>query len=197
MLEVKPVIALTKVGERPIAVKNVQRGFTLIELMVTLAIAVIAMGVGVPSFMQFLRSANLSDATSNFMTAANTARAQAMKSGVNTFLVPRDVGVGWISGWVVYTDKNWNSAYDAGTDELITQHDAVSSDIAIAMSGAANGPNTLVDKYLLFNGAGFPRMKNGGFSNGTAEFSNADRTTKVIFDQTGRVRTCKSGATGC
>lgn len=173
------------------------RGFTLIELLVTVSIAAIALMVGVPSFLQFIRNANLSDATSNFMTAANAARAQAMKTGLNTFLVPRVSGNGWTSGWMVYTDKDWNTTYDAATDELVIQHDVISSDISVTTAGITAGPNTLVDGYLLFNGSGFPRLKNGGFANGTAVFSNADRSSTVIFDQTGRLRTCKTGATGC
>lgn len=173
------------------------RGFTLIELLIVIAIAAIAMSVGVPSFVQFIRSANLSDAISNFMTASNAARAQAMKTGVNTYLVPKIAANGWQSGWMVFSDKNWNKTYDVGTDEMVIQHEAISSEITITLYGSAGGPNTLVDGYLLFNGSGFPRLKAGGFANGTAQFATVDRSSRVIYDQTGRIRTCKTNATGC
>lgn len=174
-----------------------QRGFTLVELMVTVAIAAVAMMVGIPSFVQFIRNAKLSDATGNFMSASNAARAQAMKTGVNTFLVPNVSADGWKSGWMVYTDKNWNAAYDAGTDEVVMRHDAISTDITITTTVLPGSANTLVDGYLLFNGSGFPRMTNGGFANGRATFTTVDRASTVIFDQTGRVRTCTTGSTGC
>ena len=47
-------------------------GFTLVELMVTLAIAVVLMTVAVPGFVQFQRNAQLSDAVSNFIAAATS-----------------------------------------------------------------------------------------------------------------------------
>lgn len=172
-------------------------GFTLIELLIVIAIAAIAMSVGVPSFVQFIRSANLSDTVSNFMTAANSARAHAMKTGVNTYLVPKVAANGWQSGWMVFSDKNWNATYDAGSDELVTQHEAISAEITVTLYGSAGGPNTLVDGYLLFNGSGFPRLRAGGFANGTVQFATVDRSSRVIYDQTGRIRTCKTNTTGC
>ncbi len=177
-----------------------QIGFTLIELLVTIAIATVLMLVAVPSFMEFQRNARLSDAVSNFIAAANTTRANAMKQGLKTYMVPNDTGTGWTSGWMVYADSNWNNAYDAATEEVILRHEALSADIMVSTPGASGGPNSLVDGYLLFNGSGFPRLKSGSISNGRIEISrisNTARTRTVIFDQAGRVRSCTTNSTGC
>lgn len=198
MLEVSKFCS-TRIGTARVCQAHGRKhhGFTLIELLIVIAIAAIAMSVGVPSFVQFIRNANLSDALSNFMTAANSARAHAMKTGVNAFLVPKITANGWQSGWMVFSDKNWNATYDAGTDELVTQHETISTEITITTTGATGGPNTLVDGYLLFNGSGFPRLKAGGFANGTIQFSTVDRSSRVIFYQTGRIRTCKTTDLTC
>ena len=175
---------------------RVQNGFTLIELIVTIAIAATLMMVAVPSFVQFQRNARLSDAVSSFISAANTARANAMKQGVNTYLVSA-TGTNWSSGWLVYSDANWNKVFDEGTEEVVLRHEALGTDLAITTPGAIGGPNSLVDGYLMFNGSGYPRLKSGNFSNGSIEIRTTERRRTVIFDQIGRVRSCTTGSTGC
>lgn len=167
-----------------------QVGFTLIELLVTIAIATLLMMVAVPSFVAFQRNAQLSDAVSNFIAAANAARANAMKQGLNTYMVPNNTGTGWSSGWMVYADANWNEAYDAATEEVILRHEALSSDVTINTS-----TGSLADGYLMFNGSGYPRLKSGAFGGATIEMSNiSPRSSSIIIDPAGRVRSCKTGS---
>lgn len=169
-----------------------QTGFTLIELLITIAIATVLMLVAVPSFLQFQRNAQLSDAVSSFISAANTARANAMKQGLNTYMVP-NTGTDWSSGWMVYADSNWNDVYDAATDEVILRHEALSADVGINIP-----TGSLADGYLLFNGSGYPRLKIGGFGGATIKMNNTSpRSSSIIIDPAGRVRSCKPGSTGC
>lgn len=170
-----------------------QCGFTLIELMVTITIATILMMVAVPSFVQFRRNTGLSDAVSGFITSANTARANAMKQGRNTFLVPTDNALGWKSGWLVFADADWDGAYTAGTDELVSSHEAVPDDVVITTQAG----DTLGSKYLMFNGSGYPRMKNGSIASGNMVMNTADRSSTILIHVGGRVRSCKTGSTGC
>lgn len=175
---------------------GVQNGFTLIELIVTIAIAALLMVVAVPNFVQFQRNAQLSDAVSNFLAAANAARANAMKQGLNTYVVPT-TGTNWGSGWMVYSDSDWDQGFDVGIEEVVLRHEALASDITIITTGATGGPNSLVDGYLMFNGSGYPRLKNGNFSNGRIELKNTARSRTIVFDSAGRVRSCITGSTGC
>lgn len=169
-----------------------QAGFTLIELIVTIAIGTLLMLVAVPSFVQFQRNAQLSDAVSSFISAANTARANAMKQGLNTYLIP-NTGTNWNSGWLVYADANWNQVYNAGTDEVILRHEAITADVAITAPGASS----LTSGYLLFNGSGYPRLKAGGFSQATMVMCNTSRASSIIVDLAGRVRSEKATPTNC
>lgn len=172
-----------------------QTGFTLIELMVTIAIATLLMTVAVPNFVAFQRNAQLSDAVSSFIGAANATRANGMKQGLNTYLVPNSATTGWSSGWMVYADANWNDAYDAASEEVILRHEALSADITLTIPSA----NSLAgsDPYLMFNGSGYPRLKTGSFAGGTIAMSNTSRSSSIIIDNAGRVRSCKTGSTGC
>lgn len=145
------------------------------------------MMVAVPSFVQFQRNAQLSDAVSNFIAAANAARANAMKQGLDTYLVPT-TGINWNSGWMVYTDTNWNQAYDANTDEVVLRHDAISADVTISTPT----DSSIKSGYLRFNGSGYPRLKNNGFGGGTIVMSNTVRSSSIIVDPAGRIRSCKT-----
>lgn len=169
-----------------------EKGFTLIELLVTLAIGTVLMMVAVPSFMQFQRNAQLSDTVSNFIAAANTARASAMKQGVNTYLIPNNTGTGWTSGWKVFTDKDFDQAYTAG-EEIVLNREAIGGEIIVKTAATS----TLGMGYLMFNGSGYPKMKNGAPAAATIEMGNSFKKSSVIIDFAGRVRSCATGATGC
>lgn len=54
-------------------------GFTLIELMMTLAIAAIVLTLGIPSFQETMRSNRLTTQANDLVTAINLARAEAVK----------------------------------------------------------------------------------------------------------------------
>lgn len=171
------------------------KGFTLIELIVTIAIGAVLMLAAAPSFEQIRRNANLSDAVSNFILASGTAKSAALKTGRNGFVAANDATTGWTSGWFVYLDNNWNEQYDAGTDDLILMHDALSPDISVSTPGAT----AFSEGYLLFNASGFPRIKttSSGTPNGTLIMSVTNRSSSVVLNTAGRVRSCKTGDPGC
>ena len=165
-------------------------GFTLIELLVTIAIGTILMVVAVPSFVSFQRNAQLSDAVSNFMSAVNVARSNSMKQGLDSYLVPNN-GNDWKTGWNVYTDSNWNQSYDAPGDPIVLGFGTVASSVSI---GTTTG--SIAAGYVRFNGSGYPRLKNNGFGGGTLVMTNGTRTSSIIIDPVGRVRSC-GGSTAC
>jgi type IV fimbrial biogenesis protein FimT len=60
------------------------RGVTLVELMITLAIVVIAFGLGVPAFSDWIQNAQLRTAGETTMAAIQLARAEALKLNEST-----------------------------------------------------------------------------------------------------------------
>lgn len=60
-------------------VKLPQRGFSLIELMVTVSIIGILLALGAPRFAQYLRNVKLRTAAEAFMTGVQLARSEAVR----------------------------------------------------------------------------------------------------------------------
>jgi type IV fimbrial biogenesis protein FimT len=189
MLEMKSPLPWAAV---PPPTRRQVRGFTLVELMVTIAVATILMIAATPSYVTFQRNAQLSEAVNTFMSAVSAARGNAIKQGRNTYVVPLD-GTNWSSGWRVYADVDWDKAFTAGTDELILESPAPSSALTITTPT----DNSLASSYLLFNASGYPKLKNGGLATGKIVMANVYRSSTVNIDGTGRVRSCKTNSTGC
>lgn len=75
------------------------RGFTLIELMVVITIAGVMLGIGVPSFKNFIAGQRVKTAAGDFSTAAIYARSEAIKRNAEVGLVA--AAGGWKDGWSV------------------------------------------------------------------------------------------------
>lgn len=172
-------------------------GFTLVELMVTISVAAVLMAVAAPNYTTFIRNSQLSDAVGEFMSATNVARGNAIKQGINTYLVPT-TGTDWSTGWFVFADGNWDGIYTASDpkDVLIMQSQAPNSILTVGTPAGNN--STLTDGYLLFTGSGYPKQKNGGMATGKIILANGSiRSTIVYIDNTGRVRSCIKNTTTC
>jgi type IV fimbrial biogenesis protein FimT len=81
-------------------------GFTLIEMMITIVVLAILLGIAVPSFRNASLSGQLRSAANDFIATANFARSEAIKRGTPvTMCVSADgsscAAGGWEQGWIV------------------------------------------------------------------------------------------------
>lgn len=97
-------------------------GFTLLELMVTVAIMAILLAIALPSFQSSLRSNRAATATNEMMASLSLARSEAIKNKGGGAVCPSSSGTAcvgnWSDGWLVWADANGNSALDAGETVL-------------------------------------------------------------------------------
>lgn len=95
-----------------------QRGVTLVELMVTLAVLAILLAVGIPSWSETIRNNRLESAAHTFLNALNYARTEAIRRGQSVTV--RKSGSQWEEGYFAFVDLNANGEEDSGETRLRT-----------------------------------------------------------------------------
>jgi len=98
------------------------KGFTLLELIITLAIVAIVVSVGVPSFRGIIMDNRLVSQTNQFVRSISLTRSAAVRYQRNAVLcvsanydavIPTcSASTDWSNGWIVWVDKNRDSVTD-------------------------------------------------------------------------------------
>ena len=155
-------------------------GFTLVELMITLAVVVIVLAIGVPSFIQISRNNNLTVQANELVTALNFARSEAVKRGVQVTIAP--TGAEWETGWRIFTDEDNFGVLDAGETELKV-HDAIKDGYTLRTGAHFN-------LYVAYLPTGTSRG-NGG-PNDTfrlcAENKDTAQARQIVINLVGRIK---------
>ncbi|MFL6698014.1 MAG: GspH/FimT family pseudopilin [Vitreoscilla sp.] len=119
-------------------------GFTLIEVMVTLAVVGILVGLGVPSFMGMLARHAIEAQAQELQDAVRLGRNEAMKRSGPVVLCRTDAadtrrcaatGGSWQT-WLLFTDADRNGVFSAG-DALVRQHLEASDRMRVTASAAS------------------------------------------------------------
>lgn len=79
-------------------------GFTLVELMVTIAVAAILVAVALPSFQRMTSNNNITNMYYDLMAALHNARSEAVTRGAPIRV--KATSTNWSDGWAVVTDDD-------------------------------------------------------------------------------------------
>lgn len=107
-----------------------ERGFTLIELMIALAVAAIILVFAVPSFQAVINGNRLTAAANELLAGLQTARIESIRYHRRTVVcLSRNAhsatpscapaGARDADGWIAFVDGNRDGAYSAGSDTLL------------------------------------------------------------------------------
>jgi type IV fimbrial biogenesis protein FimT len=125
------------------------RGFTLIEVLVTLAIMSILVMIATPSFKSMIQSNTMSSNVNSFLADVRYARSEAIKRGGNVVMCRSDApeatspacGIGstntWVTGWIIFHDLNNGGTWNSG-EPILRVQSPISSMDSITASAATN-----------------------------------------------------------
>ncbi len=161
----------------------VTRGFTLIELMVTLTVAAILVTLST-SFSNLIQRNELTTVVNTLVADMNFARNEAIKTGAEVIICITQDGLNctkgdrWHGGWMIYYDKDGDRRRD-NNEPLTRQQSALSGTTTIIYNGRP------VDNYVRFQASGTTNYS------GTFAICNSRDTAlkrALVLSNTGRLR---------
>lgn len=125
-------------------------GFTMIELMVTLVVLGILLGVGIPSFNVILLNSRTSGLANDLTSAINVARSEAVKRAEQVTVCPSQNGTAcsgaWTDGWITIVDassevlRTWRAPFPGAN---IVQTPTANRAINFGSLGERASPDTM------------------------------------------------------
>ena len=168
-----------------------QFGFSILELMVTLAISAVLLGLALPSMQSFVGDSEITATSNQFVYSLQLARSEAIKRAGPVGVCPSNApladqpncsGNDYTAGWIVFFDDNGNGSREA-TDQIVHQAEARSNAFTIT-------PDTLFRDRIYFGGAGTSTNPVGIPISGNVriEFAEIERRD-VMIAANGRIST--------
>ena len=176
-----------------------QLGFTLLELMLTLTIAGIVAGIGVPAMRTMMLNNRLTGVSNDLLASLQHAREEALKFQTNVVVCGSPDSTAAVptcgngnGGWIVFQDLNGNYQVDAN-ETILERHQALDATIFVRADGQA----------VQFNPSGFATppgvvvpLRNIVFcdSRGVVQSGAKSTARGVVVSTTGRARVVSSVA---
>ncbi len=120
-------------------------GLTLLELMITLAIAGILIASAAPSFRQSIQNTRMVTQVNELQAALSLARSEAIKRNENVTVCRSSDGASctgnWQDGWIVFVDIDVDGTVDVVGDSDCTPDE--DEDCVLRVRESLSGGNTL------------------------------------------------------
>ncbi|MDP3653888.1 MAG: GspH/FimT family protein [Rhodoferax sp.] len=120
--------------------KSARAGFTLVEVLVVVAVLAGLASLAAPSFTESIRKSQINSIQQEFSASFQLARSEAIRRGFPVLLA-RTTGCGvvlldtddWSCGWQIVVDTNRNGAVNAG--EPVLQVTTIPNDYGVMHTG--------------------------------------------------------------
>ncbi|MBX2886190.1 MAG: GspH/FimT family pseudopilin [Granulosicoccus sp.] len=165
------------------AIAKRDSGFTLLELLVVMAIVGIVGTIALPSFRTQIQNENASSGTRYFANSIGIARSSAIKLGTPVVMCASASGTtcsgDWEDGWLVFQDDDRDDQFDSD-ESVLRRHVGENPNLSISVDSVAGNE---LDR-MSFNFRGLPGVSfDVSVSSGSAEYGlsiNAFGKTRLI-----------------
>jgi type IV fimbrial biogenesis protein FimT len=152
-------------------------GLTLVELMVTLAAAIIITATVIPNYSSMVQRNEIASAVNEVVSQLRYARSEALKRNTPVTLCPSANGTDcddWQSPsspnqYIVFVDQGVTEGKVDGSDELLKRFSLAQADLAVTLSGSAS------KTYLNFSSKGQLTV-----TNSSVEFDIAGAASRCL-----------------
>ncbi|MEO0974820.1 MAG: GspH/FimT family pseudopilin [Pseudomonadota bacterium] len=147
---------------------NKQAGFTLVELLYAVGISVLVLSIGVPSFIDQVRSSRMYASTNSLLAALYVARSEAVKQRARVTVCrsnmadpPNCLSTG--EGFAVFVNVDDDQSFDPGAGDELLRHDLwLRGNVTVTADGLPD--------YVSYVSTGFTRAVGGGAQSGDLVF---------------------------
>jgi type IV fimbrial biogenesis protein FimT len=165
------------------------RGYTLLELVAALAIALVLLGVAASAVGHGLEAARAGDARTHLLASLARAGSRAGITGTRAVVCSSTDGtscsgtIDWSTGWIAFLDADADGEHDAGEQHL---------DAVAVLPGRVRLRSTVGRTRITFQG-------NGGNAGSNVTFTLCDgrgpaRARSLVISNTGNLRDAPASA---
>ena len=190
-----------------------RRGFTLVELLVTMSLAAVLLMLGAPALGTYLQNSKLAAATSTLTSAIQNARAEAIRRNARAQFVLTDTPVSTpnlgVAAVPAIAGRNWvvRALNNLGVMESVESKDggegeSTTAAAAIQVAAVSGGAAPAFDGTVSFNGFGVPIPDGATYTiditNPTAgtcaQGGGTIRCRRITVSASGQIATCDPAA---
>ena len=118
-------------------VRRRDRGFTMVELLVVMAIVGILLSLATPSMAKFIADWRVNSAVNSMTRDFRLARAESIKRSRRVIICRANAALSacagsvtpkrdeWKDGWLVFVDNDFSDTYTSNTDEVLAKQRAL------------------------------------------------------------------------
>ncbi|WP_313348743.1 GspH/FimT family pseudopilin [Stenotrophomonas sp.] len=119
---------------------RLSKGFSLVELMITLVVIGVVAAIAFPNFQNLIRSNRVATAQNELIGLVNLARSDAIRNNNGGAVCGSSNGTGcdgqWAKGMLAFSDSNGDGAFSSG--ETVLRYSAVNGAMTVT------GPNAMI-----------------------------------------------------
>jgi type IV fimbrial biogenesis protein FimT len=172
-------------------------GFTLVELLVAVAVAAVILALGIPSFRTTIASNGVSSLTNDMVGSLAQARSESIRRGERVTMCISGNGTScatsgdWTQGWIVFVDPT-----RSGTTAVVDTGETIVAVTQRSSSTPVLKGSSAVSQYISFGSDGSARTMTGTslagtlrICNDTSALTNSNRARDISISAVGRVST--------